>query len=339
MNTINDSNDIRKLVAFARMRGEEADRVSRFMQTDFSLEKVKSNPKRSIFRMTDEHGSMLYLKLFSRQFFPFDIFRFYAAKEYRIAKALEAASVPVVRYLAWAKLENGGGFCVSEGVPHAVSGRQYFFQTALSDDRKRGVFLECIAELARGLYKNHFYHSDFHTSNILFDQEREKACLVDPWGIREVFGFMEYRKAEMCSPWMELRAYLSDDEVMQGILSSSLGKNKFDALELMDRAAKRYRKQSEMRWDRTRRRILSGKAKFTTLEMRGPDRFFWRHTEWFAPPEKLEINPAWKVRSIRNAEEARTLWLNSFREPCAEKPLLWVVHPDDTSELYFNSQE
>ena len=152
MNEINSLNDIRALVAFSTVNGEDAAGLMKFIQSDVRLEKIKENPKRSIFRMTDENGRMLYLKLFGKQKFPFNVIRFYAAKEYRIAKALQKASVPIINYLAWATLKNGGGFCVSEGLPQAVSGRQYFFQTARFDAQKRRVFLERIPELKCALY-------------------------------------------------------------------------------------------------------------------------------------------------------------------------------------------
>ena len=233
MDKINDLNDIRALVAFSKVNGENASALMKFIQSDLKVEKIKENPKRVIFRMTDEHGKVLYLKLFRKQRFPFNIFRFYAAKEYRIAKALQKASLPIVNYLAWAVRKDGGGFCVSEGIPDALSGRRYFFETARLDARKRRVFLDRLAELTCALCRAHFYHPDFHTSNFLFDTKAEKAFLVDPWGIREVFFLPEFRRLEMCFPWMELRDCLTDDEIMQGLLSSSLAKNKFAALELM----------------------------------------------------------------------------------------------------------
>ena len=337
MNEINSLNDIRALVAFSTVNGEDAAGLMKFIQSDVRLEKIKENPKRSIFRMTDENGRMLYLKLFGKQKFPFNVIRFYAAKEYRIAKALQKASVPIINYLAWATLKNGGGFCVSEGLPQAVSGRQYFFQTARFDAQKRRVFLERIPELTCALCKRHFYHPDFHTSNFLFDLSAGKACLVDPWGIREVIFFPEFRKVEMCSPWMELQDYLTDDEIMEGLLSSSLAKNKFAALELMDRARAAYRRQEELRWPKTKRRILSGRAKFTTLETRGSDRYYWRHTQWFTPPEQFEVDPAWEMKSYP-AAEAEKIWLDSFRKYQKELPLLRVVHPDGSSDLYFSSK-
>ena len=81
MNEINSLNDIRALVAFSTVNGEDAAGLMKFIQSDVRLEKIKENPKRSIFRMTDENGRMLYLKLFGKQKFPFNVIRFYAAKE------------------------------------------------------------------------------------------------------------------------------------------------------------------------------------------------------------------------------------------------------------------
>ena len=338
MNDINDLNDIRALVAFSKVNGEDPSGLMKFLQSELEVEKIKENPKRAIFRMADEHGRVLFLKLFRKQRFPFNIFRFYAAKEYRIAKTLQKASLPIVNYLAWAVRKDGGGFCVSEGIPDALSGRRYFFETARFDARKRRVFLDRLAELTCALCKAHFYHPDFHTSNFLFDTKNEKAYLVDPWGIREVFFLPEFRRLEMCFPWMELRDCLTDDEIMQGLLSSSLAENKFAALELMERAGFLYRKQQELRWPKIRRRILSGKAKFATLEMHGNDRFFWRHTDWFTPPDKFEIDPAWEKREFPDGAEAEKIWLDSFRKYPDPKPMLWFAHPGGSAELYFTSK-
>ena len=106
----------------------------------------------------------------------------------------------------------------------------------------------------------------------------------------------------------------------------------------MERAGFLYRKQQELRWPKIRRRILSGKAKFATLEIRGDDRFFWRHTDWFTPPDKFEIDPAWEKREFPDGAEAEKIWLDSFRKYPDPKPVLWIAHPGGSAELYFTSK-
>lgn len=335
MDEINSLNDIRALVASSSVKGNDPAGVIKFIQSDINLRKVKENSKRSIFCITDQNGKMLYFKFFKKQNFPFNIIRFYASKEYQVAKHLQNSSLPIINYIAWATLKDGGGFCVSEGLPKTISGRQYFFQIAKFDAKKKQIFFDQIAELTYSLYKRNFYHSDFHTSNILFDVSTEKACLVDPWGIREVFFFPEFRKIKMCSPWLELQNYLTDDEIMNGLLSSSLVKSKFAAIELFEHARISYRKQQELYWSKMKPRILNDSSKFTTLEIRGNDRYYWRHTQWFTQPDKFEINPTWKMKPYSDPAEAERVWLDSFRTYCKDLPLLRVVHPDKSSDLYF----
>lgn len=335
MDKINSLNDIRTLVASSSVKGDDPAGVIKFIQSDVNLRKVKENPKRSIFRITGKNGKMLYFKFFKKQKFPFNIIRFYAGKEYQIAKLLQKSSLPIINYIAWATLKNGGGFCVSEGLPEAISGRQYFFQIARFDAKKKQIFLDQIAELTYSLYKKNFYHSDFHTSNFLFDMSTEKVCLVDPWGIRKVIFFPEFRKISMCSPWLELQDYLTDDEIVKGLLSSSLVKNKFAAMELLEHARTTYCRQQELHWPKIKQRILGGKSKFATLEIRGNDRYYWRHTQWFTQPDKFEIDPAWKMKPYSDPAEAERIWLDSFRTYCRDLPVLRIVHPDHSSELYF----
>ena len=46
MNEINSLNDIRALVAFSTVNGEDAAGLMKFIQSDVRLEKIKENPKR-----------------------------------------------------------------------------------------------------------------------------------------------------------------------------------------------------------------------------------------------------------------------------------------------------
>ena len=57
----------------------------------------------------------------------------------------------------------------------------------------------------------------------------------------------------------------------------------------------------------------------------------------FTPPEQFEVDPAWEMKSYP-AAEAEKIWLDSFRKYQKELPLLRVVHPDNSSDLYFSSK-
>ncbi len=332
---IKTASDIRELLLFTKLNGENADAVGDFIRKGFEVFPVKQNPKRKVYRLVNSSGYSMYLKLFAQQRFPFTIFRFYPSMEYEIARRLEKNGIPVIHYLAWSKLQKGG-FCISEGIPAAVSARQYFFETVRSNPALLNHFLGKLAELTGILYHKNCRHPDFHLGNILFTPRDTHLYLADPWGIREMPFQTNASKFALCTVWTELRGYISHDKLLNGILSSGLAKTKIDAVELMQQAVCQYGKKAATRWPKISRRILSGKSKFATTVQKEDGEYTWRHTLWFASPEKMEIDPSWRKVDFPSAEASEKIWLESFRHPSDEnRPLLRVVYKDTRSALFF----
>ncbi len=329
------ASDIRELLLFAKLNGENAKAAEDFIRKGFEVFLVKQNPKRKVFRLTGPSGQIMFLKLFAQQRFPFSIIRFYPSKEYEIACKLEKNGIPVIRYLAWGRLKKGG-FCISEGIPEAVSARQYFFENVRSNPALLNSFLGKLAELTGILYHKNYRHPDFHLGNILFTPRNPGFFLVDPWGMRELFLHTTASKLALCTAWIELRGYISRDKLLDGILSSGLARAKIDAVELLQEAVRQYTKRADAQWPKIARRILSGKSKFATSVHQEDGIYTWRHTLWFTPPEKMEIDPSWRKVDFPSAEESEKVWLESFRRPSDENhPLLRVVYKDTHSALFF----
>ena len=151
--------DVEMLFMESRLTGEEesVSSVSLFIRTGFSLTMVKVNPKRKVFRLTNDSGRELYLKLFAPRKFPLNFLRNAAAKEYTIAKELEKASISVIRYLLWGKGRNNCTFTVSEGVKEPVSAREFFFFSQLFHTQSGvyrsagGTFPACGTGSSRGV--------------------------------------------------------------------------------------------------------------------------------------------------------------------------------------------
>ncbi|MCI6288029.1 MAG: hypothetical protein MR727_04750, partial [Lentisphaeria bacterium] len=63
----------------------------------------------------------------------------------------------------------------------------------------------------------------------------------------------------------------------------------------------------------------------------------FRHTLWFTPPEKLELNPAWRKQEYDSAEASVSEWVDSFLllPPPENPPLARLVRPDGHSVLFF----
>lgn len=335
---ITAASDIRELLLFTKLNGDGSKTADDFIRKGFEVIPVKQNPKRKIFRLVNSSGRTMFLKLFAQQRFPFSVFRFYPSREYRIARELEKNGIPVIHYLAWGKLKKGG-FCISEGLPEAIPARQYFFETVRSNPALLRGFLGKLAELTGILYHKNFRHPDYHLGNILFTPAESHLFLVDPWGMRELFIRSNASKIALCTAWIELRGYISHDNLVDGILSSGLARSKIDAVELLQQAVRRYNGRAAAQWPKIARRILSGKSKFATSVQKEDGVYTWRHSLWFTPPAKTEIDPFWRKADFPSPEESEKIWLDSFRHPSDEnRPLLRVVYKDTRSALFFEQE-
>ena len=342
MNTFDKFNsvrDVEELFYNSSLSGEKVciDSVESFIRGRFELTMVKSNPKRKVFRLTDRNGRELYLKLFAPQKFPFNIIRNYAAKEYKIAKELEKASVPIIEYLLWGKSGNSCSFCISEGVRNAVPARKFFFTGHLENNVQDQIFFtDSLNGIIRSLHEKHFYHPDFHTGNMIYCPEEKRMLLLDPWGIRETFFRPGRAKLSLCCVWMELKDFLSEDEILDHMIKSELCKKKMEALTLLDRAVKIYTKRSLSRRTKIHKRLLAGHYRFSTVRNQDDGKYIWRHNFWYAEPEKFEIDPLWEEKFYSDAGEAEKLFLHSFDHPAEEKLVtLMIRNKDGSARLYY----
>lgn len=343
MNTFDQFNsrrDVEELFQQSQLFGEE-DKIAcveSFIRKGFELFEVKSNPKRKVFRLANDSGKEYYLKLFAPQRFPFNIIRNYAAKEYRIARELEGAAVPIITYCLWGKAENSCCFCFSEGIPNAVPARKFFFQGHLLKDRSlQQYFTDSLNEIIRSLHEKHFFHPDFHTGNMIFCPEEKRMLLLDPWGIHETFFRSGGAKLSLCTVWMELKDFISDDEILDHMISSGLCKKKMEALSLLEKAAKIYAKKSLARRAKLHKRLLAGHYRFSTVRNEEDGKYIWRHNFWYAEPENFVIDPAWEKIVYGSEREAEKHFLYSFDHPAEEKIIMLMVRKKDgATELYYS---
>ena len=331
--------DIEELFFNSRLYGEKESiaSVESFIRGSFDLAMVKSNPKRKVFRLVNAAGRELYLKLFAPQKFPFNIIRNYAAKEYKIAKGLEKGSVPIIEYLLWGKGKNSCSFCISEGVRNAVPARKFFFRGHLENNlQEQEFFKDSLVGIIRSLHEKHFLHPDFHTGNMIFCPDEKRMLLLDPWGIRETFFLPGKAKLSLCTVWMELKDFLSDDAVLDQMITSGLCRKKMEALALLDKAVKVYTKKSLARRAKLHRRILAGHYRFSTVKNEEDSKYIWRHNFWYAEPEKFEIDQNWEKQDYIDGKEAEKDFLHSFDHPAEEKlAVLMIRKKDGTGVLYY----
>ena len=339
-NEVNTAEDVRSLLLFSKLNGDDPETLRKRIRAGFEVTQVKQNPKRKVYRLDCPDGTAMYLKLFARQGVLNRCFRFYASCEYQAARQLSSLGLPVIRYLAWGRLRQGGGFCLSEGVPAAVQARRYFFETLTVRPELKADFLALLAETTLLLVRSRICHPDFHLGNILYSQSEKTIFLPDPWGVRQCWLWRKHHLELLCLPWLEMSGSLSGDELLTGLQKAGLAQDPGSARALLDRTAASYERRRSRHWKKLTRRILSGRSKYATEVELPSGRCAFRHTEWFELPEKLELDPAWIKSEFATEADSRDIWLDSFLQipPVENPPVARLVRPDGSSALFYQPE-
>ncbi len=307
---------------------------------DFKCVLMKKNPKRQVFQITENGNPVYYLKIFKAQVFPFSMIRFYAEKEFNTGIRLKNDGIRTVEYVSWAKLPSGEGLCLTAAMNNAVSGREQFFRNCRFDTEKRRLFLDSMSALVASLVSMNYFHPDLHSGNFLSDCQLNTA-LVDVWGIRKISLWTRRKRAVMTAPWLDLEDFLSEDEIISGLVAGKLAKDADDAKSLWAQANAEKRAGMPKRIRKLRCRVMRPESKFTKVIIKNGEIQRWRKTPWYSDPESLEIDPAWKKISLPNEAEAENMWVESFINPAnKEYPVLWVSRDAGRENIfYMNSAE
>jgi len=333
---VNTPAEVRSLLIYSDLNADDPARLRKRILSGFEVDPVKQNPKRKVYRLRCPDGTEIYLKLFAGQSLLQSVFRFYARQEYLAARKLEKAGLPMIRYLAWGHLRRGG-FCLSEGIPHAVSARQYFFETLVREPARQGEFLSRLSEVTGQMRRLRIRHPDFHLGNILISPDTQQLSLADPWGIHSVPLLLKKYRLEYCLPWVELYGSVPEKLLLDGLEKAGLAGSPAEAEKLLNEALEQHSRRILRQRGKLNARILSGKSKFAS-EIELPEgRCSFRHTEWFAAPEKLELSPRWHAVSYKTEAESRGVWLDSFLQipPLKNPPLARLIAPDGSSKLFY----
>lgn len=333
-----NADEVRSLLLFSELICDHPEELRRRIGNGFEVELVKRNPKRRVFRLSCPDGSSLYLKLFAHQNFIQRRLYFYAENEYAAARKLEKLDLPVIRYLAWGYLKDGG-FCLSEGIPEAVSCRRWFFESLIHQPAEQAEFIDLLSDLTSQLFARRIRHPDYHLGNILFSSKTRQLYLPDPWGVHPLlFGFRSKRqRIELCHPWLEIRGSVPESQLLEGIQLSGLSSSADEAEKLLDETAALHAGRLRRHRKKMDQRILSGKSKFATEIVLPEGKCAFRHTEWFEPPAVLQLSPDWHRVEYKSELESRAAWLDSFLliPPMNNPPLARLIRDDGSSVLFF----
>ena len=277
---------------------------------------VKQNPVRKVFKIEE----LFYVKLEQ----PFDFWRkmrnFFspkAAREFAVGRALEAAGVPVVKHLGWAKC-GASNMLLTEAMPGSCSVNEYWYNEIIYGNASKKKFLDNFAKFLKVFFASGFYHPDFHIGNILYSPATESFALVDVYGVSQPNELSEWQIDEHSRIFLELYRGLNDSEGADFILKVRDDLNSLEAHEfwldgLLERAA---RTQDD--WVKRQRQILENYSKFIKVLNINDNDFLVRKVPGAVPAVDLEKIPDCLTGNYFDIirlphSEAENLWLESFR--------------------------
>ena len=281
-----------------------------------SQDTVKENPVRIVFKVDDlfyvkmERPTGFWRKLRSLLYPK-------AAREFAVGQALEAADVPVVRHLGWAR-NGSANMLLTEAMPDSRSVLEYWYSEIIYGNLEPHKFLAGFGEFLKTFFNSGFYHPDFHIGNILYSPATENFALVDVYGISFVGKLSSRQTAAHNRIFLELWRGLSDSEAVDFITQVCNNLTSEEALEFWQSGLSRRIEITHKDWVKRQAQILDNYAKFIEVVKTPENEFLIRKQPGPIPavnlveiPDCLNGNNFDIIRLSK--DEAEELWLESFR--------------------------
>ncbi len=280
---------------------------------DFS---VKRSPVRTVFKVEN----LFYVKVeqpigFRRRlrnlFFP------KAAREFAAGRALEAAGVPVVKHLGWAKY-GSSNMLLTEAVDDSCSVHEYWHSEIVYGNTSSKKFLAAFAEFLQVFFASGFYHPDFHIGNILYSPPTESFALVDVYGVSRPGKLSVRQIAEHARIFLELYRGLSDSEAESFLLKVRNELTSGKAREFWQAGLAGKAAQAQKAWPKRRAQIEQNYSKFVEVLNIADNEFSVRKTPGSSSVATLDKLPGCLTGNYFDIMrlpygEAENLWLESFR--------------------------
>ena len=277
---------------------------------------VKENPVRIVFRVDDlfyvkmERPTGFWRKLRS-------LLHPKAAREFAVGQALEAADVPVVRHLGWAR-NGSANMLLTEAMPDSRSVLEYWNSEIIYGNLEPHKFLAGFGKFLKTFFSSGFYHPDFHIGNILYSPTTENFALVDVYGISFVGKLSPKQITAHNHIFLELWRGLSDYEAVSFITQVTNAFTPEEAQEFWQAGLKSRMARTQKDWTKRQNQILNNYAKFIEVVKTPENEFLIRKqpgpitaVDLAEIPDCLNGNNFDIIRLSQ--DEAEELWLESFR--------------------------
>jgi hypothetical protein len=276
---------------------------------------VKENPIRIVFKVDD----LFYVKLERATGFWHKIrstLHPKAAREFAVGQALEAADVPVVKHLGWAR-NGSANMLLTEAMPDSRSVLEYWYSEIIYGFLEPNKFLAGFSKFLKTFFTSGFYHPDFHIGNILYSPATENFALVDVYGISFAGKLSPRQIAAHNRIFLELRRGLSDSEAVDFITRTCNNLTSEKARDFWQDGLKNRVAKIQKDWTKRQTQIRNNYAKFIEVVKTPENEFLVRKHPGPVPSIKLTNIPDClngnNFDIIRlSQDEAEELWLESF---------------------------
>lgn len=282
---------------------------------------IKKNRNREVRRVISADGAEYYVKRERRFHIPFTHSK--AEKEYLAFALLEEKGIPCAECSAWsASLDDS--ILVTRALPETFCSLLRYWYMKPEKDL---IFLQKLCDFLADTAKAGIWHPDFHAGNLMTNGE--DIVLIDPVGITEAEP-TDSPEGGMLIPLVIAFGEVSLEEIGVMIHKSGLYASETTAVEVLRQVEKQQHELIEKEWEKRRKQILAGSSKFATETEPGK---FFRNSAWFAPLLKYPENIL-EEQEI-SAEEAETIWIESFhcqlmKKPCERIPVIYEKNADKT---------
>ena len=296
-------------------------------------ETVKHNPSRTVKRVTlPSSGKTFYLKFETPPTWLRRLRERVHSKskeEFLMAQRLAECSIPCVEYPLFGRSADGT-VLVSPALEGFISGAEYIHRFPLGK-----IFLNALTALVRKLCENRILHPDFHAGNLMVRPDKPSELrLIDLAGIRFTHGAIPYE--ENGHIFTDLSPFLTTEQGEQ--LFRDAGADPV----CWHRELARTMDELRAAWPRRVGQILSGDSKFARPQTAGGETYIVRTSPWFS---EIPFDPKDMRTEEHPLEEARALWLESFRREIfrekteTQAPAAFRETADGRAVLYYGKTQ
>ncbi len=221
---------------------------------------VKTNNLRDVFTLNVK-DNVFYVKYDRPRNFLNKIKRIFNSKvksEFLSAQLLKEKNIPVVDVLGYGS--NGSeGMLISREEKKSISAKDYWFDVACDNEKKKNVFISEFIKLIQLLLDNNIFHPDLHLDNILYNPKNNKFVLVDIYGVKSK-KIKEKDKLLMLEVFTSFRENISNKEFYEILKKFDIGDNLGELKLAWKRILQRISSKVRTNWKKRQKKIIANSA-------------------------------------------------------------------------------